>query len=236
MRTETNHEVGKLINYFENYINDLNKDFTLLSKSNQQIRTTSQNTSHLTVSNNDTPRPISTALPPIIDEEESHPIEPDRTFSEDIYDRLTYQTLVHTNSYSSREHLSVKSTKRRCHQTTKKRLHRRRAPTYIKELKAYLAHRESSINDMVKISDVKRFSNVLVWLSNQATSPSLIETSAPISLIKNDSKKLANHSSSVTTDSVIAAIQDISQSYSGAIPFLLKIRISLFNCNFVLFV
>ncbi|CAF0846167.1 unnamed protein product [Adineta ricciae] len=186
MRTETNHEVGKLINYFENYINDLNKDFTLLSKSIQQIRTTSQNTSHLTVSNNDTPRPISTTLPPIIDEEESHPIEPDQTFSEDIYDRLTYQTLVHTNSYSSREHLSVKSTKRRCHQTTKKRLHRRRAPTYIKELKAYLAHRESSINDMVKISDVKRFSNVLVWLSNQATSPSLIETSAPISLIKND--------------------------------------------------
>jgi hypothetical protein len=204
MRTDPNHDVGKLINYFENYINDLNKDFTPNSKTNlpqQQNRTTSQNSSHLTVTFADTPQPISTVLPTIIDDE-------------DIYDRLTYQTLIHTNSYSSHEHLSVKSIKRRrhfnSHQTIKKRLHPRRPPTYIRELKAYLAHRESSVNDISKISDVKKYSNVLVWLSNQTTSPSLIETLTPTSLRKIDD------SPSITPDSIIA----ITHSYSGAIVFL----------------
>ncbi len=196
MRTDPNHDVGKLINYFENFINDLNKDLTHNSKTNlqQQIRTTSQNTSDLTLSFVDTPQPISTILPTIIDEE-------------DIYDRLTYQTLIHTNSYSSPEQLSIKNTKRRRHfnphhQTNKKRLHPRRPPTYIKELKAYFAHRESSIDETAKISDVKKFSNVLVWLSNQTTSPSLVETSTLTSL------KKVYHSPSITTDSVVA--------YSGA--------------------
>src|ERR1044072_2217394 len=101
MRTDSNHDVGKLINYFENYINDLNKDFIHNSKTNLQ-HTTSPTTPHLTLSFADTPQPISTILPTIIDEE-------------DIYDRLTYQTLIHTNSYSSHEQLSVKSTKRRRH-------------------------------------------------------------------------------------------------------------------------
>jgi len=233
MRTDSNHDVGKLINYFENYINDLNKDLTNNSKSNlqQQIRTTSQNTSHLSLSFADTFQPISTILPTIIDDEDIHPTVQDRTFSEDIYDRLTYQTLVNTNSYSSRGHLSVKSTKKRSqfnHPTHKKRLHRRRAPTYIKELKAYLAHRESSFNDIVKISDVKKFSNVLVWLSNQTTSPSLIETPPPISLIKTDNKHIKDHSLSITPDSVIAITQEISQSYSGAI--FLKFFYSIVIC------
>jgi hypothetical protein len=195
MRTDTNHDVGKLINYFENYINDLNKDLTNNSKTNlqQQIRTTSQNTSHLTLTFENSLQPISNILPTIIDDE-------------DIYDRLTYQTLIHTNSYSSPEELSIKSTKRRRHfnpnhhYTNKKRLHRRRPPTYIKELKAYLAHRESYVDDTAKISDVKKFSNVLVWLSNQTTSPTLT---------KND------QSPSITPDSVIA----ITESYSGAIGF-----------------
>jgi len=194
MRTDSNHDVGKLINYFENYINDLNKDLTNNSKTNlqQQIRTTSQNTSF-----ENSLQPISTILPTIIDDE-------------DIYDRLTYQTLIHTNSYSSPEQLSIKSTKRRRHfnsnhhYTNKKRLHRRRPPTYIKELKAYLAHRESYVDDIAKISDVKKFSNVLVWLSNQTTPPTLP---------KND------QSPSITPDSVIA----ITESYSGAIGFFSSI-------------
>jgi hypothetical protein len=197
MRTDTNHEVGKLINYFENYINDLNKDFALNSKTNfPQIHTTSHNTSNLSPSFADTPQP--TILPTIIDDE-------------DIYDRLTYQTIIPTNSYSSPEQLSIKSVKRRrhmnSHHTTKKRLHRRRPPTYIKELKAYLAHRESSVNDLAKINDIKKFSNVLVWLSNQTTSSSLIETSTPTSLQK------IEDSPSITPDSVIAT----TQSYSGTI-------------------
>ncbi|CAF4729667.1 unnamed protein product [Rotaria sp. Silwood1] len=230
MRTDSNHEVGKLINYFENFINDLNKDLTHNSKNNhhqQQMRAISQNTSDLSISFTDVFQPISTILPTIIDEENIHHTRRDRTFSEDIYDRLTYQTLLNTNSYSSHEQLtqsSVKSTKRRHHfnnPTNKKRLYRRRPPSYIKELKAYLAHRESSLNDIVKISDVKKFSNVLVWLSNQTTSPSLIETSTPISLIKTDNtdnnNNNNNHLSSITTDSVIAITQDISQSYSGVI-------------------
>jgi hypothetical protein len=180
--------VGKLINYFENCINDLNKDFALNSKTNiSPIRTTSQNTTF-----------APTNLPTIIDDE-------------DIYDQLTYQTIIPTNSYSSHEQLSIKSVKRRrhvnTHHTTKKRLLRRRPPTYIKELKAYLAHRESSINDLTKINDIKKFSNVLVWLSNQTTSPSLIETSTPTSLQK------IEDSPSITPDSVIAT----TQSYSGMI-------------------
>ncbi|CAF2921019.1 unnamed protein product [Rotaria sp. Silwood2] len=200
MRTDSNHEVGKLINYFENFINDLNKDLTHNSKINhhhhhqqqQQMRTTSQNTSNLSISFTDVFQPISNILPTIMDEEDINQTIRDRTVSEDIYDRLTYQTLLNTNSCSSHEQLtqsSIKSTKRRHHfnnPTNKKRLYRRRPPSYIKELKAYLAHRESSLNDIVKISDVKKFSNVLVWLSNQTTSPSLIETSTPISLIKTD--------------------------------------------------
>ncbi|CAF3546374.1 unnamed protein product [Rotaria sordida] len=188
----------------------------------QQIRTTSQNTSNLSISFTDIFHPMSTLLPTIIDEEDINQTKRNRTFSEDIYDRLTYQTLLNTNSYSSHEQLtqsSIKSTKRRHHfnnPTNKKRLYRRRPPSYIKELKAYLAHRESSINDIVKISDVKKFSNVLVWLSNQTTSPSLIETSTPISLIKTDkTDNNNNHLSSITTDSVIAITQEISQSYSG---------------------
>jgi hypothetical protein len=205
MRTDSKHDVGKLINYFENYINDLNKDLTQNSK---QIRTTSQNTSNLSITFAQTPQTI---LPTIIDDEIIH----DRTFSEDIYDRLTYQTVVKTNSYSSHEQLieaTIKSTKRR-HHTNKKRLHRRRAPTYIKELKTYLAHRESSSYEITKISDVKKFSNVLVWLSNQTASPSFIETSTPTSLIKIDNTDVNNHSLSITTDSVIA----VTPSYSGAI-------------------
>ena len=200
MRTEVNREVGKLINYFENCINDLNKDFppcpsTAIAKTPSiPVRTTSQNTSHLTLSFAETPQP--TILPTIIDEE-------------DIYDRLTYQTLIPSNSYSSHEHLSVKSAKRRrqanSHHTNKKRLHRRRPPTYIKELKAYLAHRESSVHDLTKINDIKKFSNVLVWLSNQTTSPSLIETSTATSVHK------IEDSPSITPDSVIA----ITQSESG---------------------
>ena len=193
MRTDSNHEVGKLINYFENCINDLNKEFPSNSKTDfPQIRTTSQNTSNFTLSFADTPQP--TILPTIIDDE-------------DIYDRLTYQTIIPTNSYSSHEHPSVKSVKRRrhgnIHQTTKKRLHRRRPPTYIKELKAYLAHRESGVADVAKINDIKKFSNVLVWLSNQTTSPSLIETSV----------QKTEDSPSITPDSVIAT----TQSYSGRI-------------------
>ncbi|CAF4365874.1 unnamed protein product [Rotaria sp. Silwood2] len=237
MRTDSNHEVGKLINYFENFINDLNKDLTHNSKTNhhhhhqqqQQMRTTSQNTSNLSISFTDVFQPISNILPTIMDEEDINQTIRDRTVSEDIYDRLTYQTLLNTNSCSSHEQLtqsSIKSTKRRHHfnnPTNKKRLYRRRPPSYIKELKAYLAHRESSLNDIVKISDVKKFSNVLVWLSNQTTSPSLIETSTPISLIKTDNtdnnnhNNTNNHLSSITTDSVIAITQDISQSYSGVI-------------------
>jgi len=196
MRTDSNHEVGKLINYFENFINDLNKDLTHNSKTSlqQQIRTTSQNISHLTITFESSPQPISTILPTIIDDE-------------DIYDRLTYQTLIHTNSYSSPEQLSIKSAKRRrhfnhhSHHTNKKRLHRRRPPTYIKELKAYLAHRESSVDDIAKISDVKKFSNVLVWLSNQTASPSL---------------RKIDQSPSITPDSIIA----ITQSYSSTIIFV----------------
>jgi hypothetical protein len=206
MRTDSNHEVGKLINYFENFINDLNKDLTLNSK---QIQTTSQNTSNLSI----TPQTI---LP---------------NFSEDIYDRLTYQTLIKTNSYSSHEQLvqaTIRSTKRR-HHTNKKRLHRRRAPTYIKELKTYLAHRESSSNEITKISDVKRFSNVLVWLSNQTTSPSF-ETLTPTSLIQIDHKDINNHSLSITTDSVIAITQDLSQTFSGAIfEFFIFKKVELIN-------
>lgn len=176
MRTDTNHDVGKLINYFENYINDLNKDLTVNSKTNypQQIRTTSQNTSQLSITFESSPQPISTILPTIQDDQE------------EIYDQITYQTLIQTNSYSSPEQLSVKSSKRRRthqHYTNKKRLNRRRPapPTYIKELKAYLAHRESSVDDIAKISDVKKFSNVLVWLSNQTKSPSI----TPDSVIAN---------------------------------------------------
>lgn len=185
MRTDSSHEVGKLINYFENYINDLNKDLT--TNSQQPVRTTSQNTSHLTLTFETSPQPISTILPTIIDDE-------------NIYDQLTYQTLIHTNSYSSPEQLSIKSSKRRrshfnSHHTSKKRLYRRRPPppTYIKELKAYLAHRETSTDDIAKISDVKKFSNVLVWLSNQTKSPS------------------------ITPDSVI----EITESFSGKKIFLL---------------
>ena len=193
MRTDTNHEVGKLINYFETCINDLNKEIPPSSKvSCCPVRTTSQNTSHLTLSFADTPQPIT--LPTIVDDE-------------DIYDRLAYQTTVPSNSHSSHEHLSMKSGKRRrqinSHQTTKKRLHRRRPPTYIKELKAYLAHRDSSVHDLTKINDIKKFSNVLVWLSNQTTSPSLIETSTSMTKIED--------SPSITPDSVLAT----TQSYSG---------------------
>ena len=239
MRSDSNQDVGKLINYFETFINDLNKDFSHNSKiksssdlnQQQQLRTTSQNTSNLTVSYVDA---IPSLLPTIIDEDINQTLRY-RTFSEDIYDRLTYQTLVNTDSYSipnysSHEQLtqsSIISTKRQRrrlnHNTNKKRLHRRRPPTYIKELKAYLAHRESSVTEIVKIRDVKKFSNVLVWLSNQTTSTSLIETSTPISLIKTDT---INHSPpSVTTDSVIAITQEISQSYSGAIFLLFSERI-----------
>lgn len=178
MRTDTNREVGKLINYFENCINDLNKEFPPSTKTSScPVRTTSQNTSHLTLSFAETPQPIT--LPTIIDDE-------------DIYDRLAYQTTIPSNSQSSHEQISMKSGKRRrqinSHQTTKKRLHRRRPPTYIKELKAYLAHRDSSVHDLTKINDIKKFSNVLVWLSNQTTSPA-----------------------SITPDSVIAT----TQSFSG---------------------
>ncbi|CAF3339033.1 unnamed protein product [Rotaria socialis] len=210
----------------KNLFEHLNKssfvDLTHNSKSNnqQQIRATSQNTSILSGSSIDVFPPISAALPTILDEEDINQTIRDRTFSEDIYDRLTYQTLLNTNSYSSREQLtqsSIKSSKRRRHfnnPTNKKRLYRRRPPTYIKELKAYLAHRESSVNDVVKISDVKKFSNVLVWLSGQTTPSSLIETSTTTSLIKADNID-NNHLSSITPDSVIATTQDISQSYSG---------------------
>ena len=230
MRTDSNHEVGKLINYFENFINDLNKDLTHNSKSTfqPQMRTTSQNTSNLSITLIDTLQPISTILPTINDDEDLTKTIPDRTFSEDIYDRLTYQTIINSNSSSSHEQFTqsfVKSAKRRRHvnhHTHKKRLHRPRPPTYIKELKAYLAHRESSSNDVAKISDVKKFSNVLVWLSNQTATPSFIETSAstptPVSLMKID------HSLSITTDSVIAVTQDISQSYSGKIFSIVRYR------------
>ena len=223
MRGDSPHEVGKLINYFESYINDLNKDFPLNSKGKssssdlthvqQPFRTTSQNTSHLSVSVNEV---FPSILPTIPDEDFN------QTMSEDIYDRLTYQTLVGTESpsipnLSSQELLppaSIRSTKRRhCH-TGRKRLHRRHAPTYIKELKAYLAHRQSAVTEIVKISDVKKFSNVLVWLSNQTTSPSLIETS----LVQTESsspKEFNQHSLSITTDSVLGITQDNSQLDSG---------------------
>jgi hypothetical protein len=237
MRSDSNHEVGKLINYFENYVNDLSKEFSNNSKikstsdlnhHQQQIQTTSQNTSNITISYTDAVQPL---LPTIVDEDINETIRY-RTFSEDIYDRLTYQTLINTDSYSmphysSHEQLtqsSIISTKRQRrrlnHQTNKKRLHRCRPPTYIKELKAYFAHRESSVTEINKIRDVKKYSNVLVWLSNQTTSPSLIETSTPISLIKTDNTDPNNHSPSITTDSVIAITQEVSQSYSGAILFL----------------
>ncbi|CAF1437052.1 unnamed protein product, partial [Didymodactylos carnosus] len=45
----------------------------------------------------------------------------------------------------------------------------RRPPSYIKELKAYLAHREASVTDIVSIKDMKKISNVLVWLAKQPT-------------------------------------------------------------------
>lgn len=226
MLTETNHDVGKLINYFENFIHDSSKDLMSNSKSTnqQQIRAISQNTLNLSESSTDAYPPISTRLTTGLDDENLNPTTRDGTFCDDIYDRLTYEALLNTNSYSSHEQLtqsSIKSSKRRRHSnntTRKKRLYRRRPPTYIKELKAYLAHRDSSVNDIVKISDVKRFSNVLIWLSNQTTSPSLIETSRTPSSMKVDNiDNNNNHLSFITTDSLIACTQDISQSYSGAI-------------------
>lgn len=170
MRGDSIHEVGKLINYFENVVNDLNKDVPSQSKwksicethlAHPAIRTTSENTSNLSLTFNET---LPTVLPTIRDEE--------------IYDRLNYQTFVRTDSSSMppNEQLtqsSKHSSNKRRHPPTlhRKRLHRRRAPTYIKELKAYLAHRQSSVADLVKISDVKKFSHVLVWLANQRSSP-----------------------------------------------------------------
>lgn len=240
MRTDTNREVGKLINYFENFINDVNKDLINNTKPIYQspIRPISQNTSRLSISLTDICRPVSSVLPIIIDDDDDDddnddddeitPTMRDRTFSEDIYDRLTYQTILNTNSCSSPEqapHSSIKSTKRRCYfnnYTNRKRLYRRRPPTYIKELKAYLAHRESSVNDSVKISDVKKFSNVLVWLSHQTTTPpSLMETSVPTCSIRTDhNTDQKNHLSSAATDSVIAITQENSHSYSGVIFFI----------------
>lgn len=174
MRGDSIHEVGKLINYFENFVNDLNKDVPTQSKwkssisethlAHPAVRTTSENTSNLSITFND---PTPSVLPPIRDEE--------------IYDHLNYQTLVQTESTSIPNDVqpveqTTQSSKHSCkrrHQATlhRKRLHRRRAPTYIKELKAYLAHRQSSVADLVKISDVKKFSHVLVWLANQRSSP-----------------------------------------------------------------
>ena len=223
MHTDSNQEVGKLINYFENCIFDLNKDFIQNSKSNhqRQMHTTSQNVSNLSVSYANTLQPGSTTLLTVINKQQRiGQTIPDRTFSEDMYDRLTYQTLINTDSCSSHEQLtppSIKNAKRRYafhYHTNKKRLTSRRPPTYIKELKAYLAQRESSLNDIVKISDVKKFRNVLVWLSNQTTSPSLIKTD-------NLNNNTNGHSSSITTDSVITATQDISHSYSGVMMLFL---------------
>jgi len=193
MRTQSDHEVGKLISYFENYVNDLNKDLSLNSKTNhlQQIRTTSQNTSHLTYSFAETIQ----VNPTIID-------------NENIYDCPTYQTLIQTNSFSSPEQSIVRSIKQQqqqqrrrqisAHQTAKKRLQRRRPPqpTYIKELKAYLAHRQSSVVECSKISDVKKFSNVLVWLSNQTAT-------SPVNLSDKDNE--TTHS--ITPDSAIVRTQ-----------------------------
>ncbi|CAF0977130.1 unnamed protein product [Adineta steineri] len=166
-------------------------------------------------------------LPTIIDENE--PVQKNRTFSDDIYDRLDYQTFRTTKTYSNCEQLSIKSTKRRHHHTNKKRLHRRCAPTYIKELKAYLAHRESSISDIVKISDVKKFNNVLVWLSNQTTSPSLIETSipTPISLIKTDNPTPTFTDEAYTSKS--SSRQSLSYLTYDNIQWKLKIRKEVFS-------
>lgn len=228
MRGDSPHEVGKLINYFENYINDLNKDFPANSKgksssdithAQQPSRTTSQNTSHLTVSCNE----VFPSLLPTIPDEDFNQTVRYRTLSEDIYDRLTYQTLIRTESpsipnLSSQEPppvSSIRSTKRRHYHTNRKRLHRRRAPTYIKELKAYLAHRQSAVTEIVKISDVKKFSNVLVWLSNQTVSPSLIETSL-IQTETSSPKEFNQHSLSITTDSVLGITHENSQLDSGA--------------------
>lgn len=200
MRGDSVHEVGKLINYFENFINDLNKDGPSQSKwkSNSEthlahpaIRTTSENTSNLSITFNE-------AFPSIL------PTIPD----EEIYDHLTYETLIQTDSSAMPvevppvvvveplTHSSKNSSKRR-QQTTlhRKRLHRRRAPTYIKELKAYLAHRQSSVADLVKISDVKKFSHVLVWLANQRSSP---DGNPPAS-------------NSITTESLLPMTQQSSQ-------------------------
>lgn len=213
-------EVGKLISYFENFINDLNKDLPSQSKwksisethlAHPAIRTTSENTSNLSITCNEA-QP--TTLPTIQDE--------------DLYDRLTYQTLARTNSSSIGRYVhqdqltqsSKHSTKRRQSQPSlqRKRLHRRRAPTYIKELKAYLAHRQSSVTDLVKISDVKKFSHVLVWLANQTnTSPSLIETpSIQAEIVSTESNTQQDpQSNSITNDSFLRLTQQSSQWDSG---------------------
>jgi hypothetical protein len=204
MRNDSHREVSTLINYFETCINDLNKDCSLISNNDlirPDIPSASEDTSNISIVCTDiVPTNVSTN----VDDDFNQTIRY-RTFSDDIYDRLTCQTLMRTVSSK------LSSVKYRTRQTTRKRAHRHHhPPTYINELKAYLAHRQSSTANTVHISDAKRFSHVLVWLSNQTTTLLPIETSMSI-----DEHRQCS-STSITTDSFLPITQTSSPIDSGS--------------------
>ncbi|CAF1199888.1 unnamed protein product [Didymodactylos carnosus] len=91
-------------------------------------------------------------------------------------DRTFNQRLEHINTWSrclNNERTTClrvdNSSENRFYNHRKMNKQLRSPPSYIKELKAYLAHREASVTDVIHIRDMKKISNVLVWLAKQPT-------------------------------------------------------------------